>query len=438
MKTLREQLQPVRHAIREARTVELVLPARFTFTDHDSFDMAGPLSFFDWDLTDCIVKIDMTACKHPNYQTLTLLTLYSWHLKNQGCTIDFSRSEHDQDAAAMWRRMGARGLFNVLQSKAQQFKGDPLKPLFALRNRSDFSSIIEKADSYVEGFNIEYTKTLRYVLSELLYNAMEHGKRHPSDKTYGEAIPAVVQFTWYKERNELRFLVADIGQGIKRHIEQMYPGQESHEQAIKLALKPQVSGTFANQDPYRAKDNAGMGLYFSTNIIRRLNADMHVVTGDGIVHISPRDVTGYTMPTSWPGTLVHVVIRLNNNESFALQKMMQDFREAAMNDQRKADHREESNRYLINVANYFGTFAEDKAAAIKFRNERLFPAVDEGKDVVIDFEGVISAPHSFLSALLASPIKRLGMAAYKRLRFINVAPEIRETIDFILDDHTTE
>ena len=46
------------------------------------------------------------------------------------------------------------------------------------------------------------------------------------------------------------------------------------------------------------------------------------------------------------------------------------------------------------------------------------------------------APHSFLSGLFASPIKSLGISAYKRLKFINTKPEIRETIDFIFDDNT--
>jgi hypothetical protein len=49
---------------------------------------------------------------------------------------------------------------------------------------------------------------------------------------------------------------------------------------------------------------------------------------------------------------------------------------------------------------------------------------------------VISAPHSFLSALLATPIKILGLPAYKKIKIVNAAPEIRETIDYILDENT--
>jgi hypothetical protein len=44
--------------------------------------------------------------------------------------------------------------------------------------------------------------------------------------------------------------------------------------------------------------------------------------------------------------------------------------------------------------------------------------------VLVDFDGVETAPHSFLSALLASPIKTLGLPAYKLIKIVNATPEI--------------
>jgi len=63
------------------------------------------------------------------------------------------------------------------------------------------------------------------------------------------------------------------------------------------------------------------------------------------------------------------------------------------------------------------------------------PKIKDGKTLLIDFDYVISAPHSFLSALLATPIKIIGIKAYKKMKIVNAQPEIRETIDFILDDN---
>jgi hypothetical protein len=90
----------------------------------------------------------------------------------------------------------------------------------------------------------------------------------------------------------------------------------------------------------------------------------------------------------------------------------------------------------ISITNEFGSFAEYKPAAIKCRDNKIFPAINASKELVIDFENVTNAPHSFLSALLASPIKSMGMQAYKKIKILNASPEIRETIDFILDENT--
>lgn len=337
----------------------------------------------------------------------------------------------------MFRRLGARGSFNVLMQPKNNFKGDQFKPLFALRTTEDFKKVIETAQSYTNDFNLEFTKTLRYVLSELLYNTLEHGQNFYK---YGETyhrIPSLCQFSWFKSKNEVSFIIADTGIGIKEHIEQAYPGQLSHEAAIIHAMKPQVSGTFGKNDPYKEKNNAGIGLFLSTNIVRRLNADMHIVSGNGLVHISPRDITNKRIESHWPGTFVLVTIKVDKEPSIeTLDEMLRGFREEAFREQKKADNSEAEETFYVNISNYFGFFAEDKDAAIRFRNERIFPALEQGKTIRLDFSGIENSPHSFLSALLASPIKSLGMKSYKVFKIINASPDIRETVDFIMDENT--
>jgi hypothetical protein len=89
------------------------------------------------------------------------------------------------------------------------------------------------------------------------------------------------------------------------------------------------------------------------------------------------------------------------------------------------------------IQNYFGRYAEDKDLAKKIRDEKLLPALAENKTLTLNFEEIISAPHSLLNALLATPIERLGLVAYKNIKIINAAPDIRETLDFIFDDNTS-
>jgi hypothetical protein len=412
------------------------IPVSYSFKHHDLFVFDDALSIFDWDITNENVVIDLSQCRRANYQALSLLVLYIWHLRTNKCDIKFNFSDPPQDASIMWRLMGAMGWSQVLYNETQNFNGVDTKPLIAIRSQRDFGLSLSKVENYVKDFNIEYEKTLRYVISELLYNTIEHGRVFFRQQTIQKRIPSIIQFTWYRKKNELQFLVADIGIGIKRHLEQYYPAFDNDEIAIRTAIRPHVSGAFRKAGIYERKDNAGVGLFLSSNIVRRLNADMHIVSGNGLVHISPRDITSQLLKYSWPGTFVLVNVKLNQIPNFSLHNMMSEFRDAALKEIRKTEQQVDEERYYLSINNYFGPFAEDKEAAINYRDKYLLGLVDSNKVIVLDFENVKSAPHSFLSALLATAISQMGIAAFKRIKIVNAEPEIRETIDYILDENT--
>ncbi|MEW8690332.1 MAG: DUF4325 domain-containing protein [Candidatus Thiodiazotropha endolucinida] len=436
MRDWKGSLGSIKRKMQKDRAVTITLPPRFSFKNHGLINFESVLDFFDWSLKGRQVKIDFTKCKSPNYQALTLLVLYAWKLKQQKCRVSFELDTSISGASQIWKTMGAQGLFQVATHEDQNFRGNRFKPLIAIRNPGDFKEALKTVESYTSGFNVEYMNTLRYVLSELLYNTQEHGASQFHWKGKQKRVPSLIQFAWYQNHNEIHFIVCDTGIGIKSHLEQAYPGFESHEEAIRKAIRPQVSGTFGHSDPYSAKNNAGVGLYISSNIIRRLSADMHIVSGNGEVHISPRDITSRTLDNSWPGTFVLVSVRIAEEAKFALHSMMQEFRESARKEVAKNDAEQKDEEFYCSINNYFGPFAEDKTAAISLRDRRIIPAIQEGKKVVVDFDEIKSCPHSFLSALLATPIKILGMSAYKKIRILNASPEIRETIDYILDENT--
>ena len=412
----------------------IVIPDFFSFRGRKVYDFESALAVFDWDIHDVQVLIDLSDVHHANYQALSVLALYIWHLRLRRCRIEVKFAP-DSSIREMWYRMGLFGWSQVLFG-GEDFKHHRYKPLIAIRSQDGFKRALNVAEAFAENFDVEYQKTLRYVLSELLYNTLEHGYclRKSHDKEI--RVPSIVQFTWYKKRNELQFIVADIGMGIKAHLENAYPAFESHVAAIRESLRPNTSGAFGRGDPYASKDNAGVGLYISSNIVRRINADMYVCSGDGMVHISPRDTTGKILNQSWPGTLVLISLRLGQIRDLRLQELMSEFRQAAAQEVKAAEGAEKEARLYVNIQNYFGPYAEDKEAAIKFRDSKIVPAVEATKQVVLDFDGVKSAPHSFLSSLVADPIRRIGIAAYKQVKIVNAEPEIRETIDFILDENT--
>jgi hypothetical protein len=424
------------------------VPANFSFRNHAVHDFNPVLSIFNWDLKNSDVIIDFRQCRSANYQALALIVLYVWHLRINGCSVQFRFNSSNDGATRMWRLMGAPGWSQVLYNETQQFNGSPSKPLISVRAQADLSRVLSRAEAYTSGFNVEYEKTLRYVISELLYNTMEHGKRFftrsgiyhggpVTDPAGVKQCPSIVQFTWYASREEMSFIVADLGVGIKKHLENAYPPFANDVEAIKYAIRPGVSGTFQSSDPYKGKDNAGVGLFLSSSIVRKLRAAMYIVSGNGVLHLSPRDMTFGTLMHNWPGTFVLVNLKLSKAATGVnLHKMMSEFRDAAAREISVSEKQEQENRIYVTIANHFGTYAENKQTAIEFRDRELIPAANVSREILIDFDTVVSAPHSFLSALLATPIRILGMQAYKLLKFVNAAPEIRETIDFILDENT--
>jgi len=431
------QIGRVKRKIYQEKSITLTLPSTFAFRDHNTYDFNNCLGFFDWNLSRRPVSINFKKCTSANYQSMSLLVLYCWRLREQGCRITFVLDDKTQTGSSkMWKLMGAVGLFHVSTNDKVQFKGHEYKPLIGIRNNDDFKLAISKSEIYTKDFNVEYMNTLRYVLSEILYNTLEHGVSYFRYKGVQKRMPSIIQFTWYQSNNEIHFLVSDIGVGIKEHLSQTYTGLESDEAALRLAIQPNVSGTFGITDPYKSKDNAGVGLFLSSNIVRKLNAEMHIVSGNGVIHISPRDITSKTISRKWPGTIVLVSVKIEVDASFALHSMMQEFRESASRELAKGTEKEDLKKFYVSIYNYFGPYAEDKTSAISFRDNHIIPALSTDKIILVDFDNVNSAPHSFLSALLATPIKQLGLSAYKKIKIINSSPEIRETIDFILDENT--
>lgn len=396
------------------------------------------LSVFDWSLTNSDVTIDLSGSAKLNYQALSLFVPYIWHLKTQGCHIGI---KHSSNSEKMWELMGAKDWSQVLDNQNSNFFGDQYKPLIAIRNSLDFKAALSKIKSYTENFNIEYEKTLRYILSELIYNTLEHGVASRTlDDGSPITIPSIIQFNWYHSKNELSFIVADIGIGIKRHLEQAYPGFSSDSEAIHRAIEPQVSGTFGQVSAYESRDNAGVGLYISSNIMRKLKANLHIVSGNGCLHVSPQSITSQNLEHRWPGTVFYGEVDLDPENWFELHSMMQELREKAKQpvEVKSQEGQIGNGSFYVHIRNIFGVYAEDKAIAKQFRDQRLLEKVDQGTSITLDFADVKAAPHSFLSALLATPIARMGMLAYKKLKIINALPEIRETIDFILDDNTED
>ncbi|NUU19526.1 STAS-like domain-containing protein [Cellulomonas humilata] len=86
----------------------------------------------------------------------------------------------------------------------------------------------------------------------------------------------------------------------------------------------------------------------------------------------------------------------------------------------------------MKVKRYAGSFAGDKDAAARIREDHLLPALTRGKRAVLDFEGVDLATQSFIHALIASVIREhpewLGS-----IDFVNCNESVQSLIEIVAE-----
>lgn len=76
---------------------------------------------------------------------------------------------------------------------------------------------------------------------------------------------------------------------------------------------------------------------------------------------------------------------------------------------------------------------EDKDLAREIRIAQLIPALEAGRDVVLDFEAVRGTTQSFMHALVGEAFKRYGDDALKRITFKNCNQEIQSIVGLVAD-----
>ncbi len=222
-------------------SVVLRLPRKFTF--HRGFvDFDYVLGCFDWSLKEVPVVMDLTTCESANYQALALLIQYAWLLTMRGCRVTFKYGVASSGPTLMLSKMGALDWLQVLTMDGRDFGVRPGQ-MFALRRRADVQNTINTARRAIQNYKVGFPDYLSYIISELLYNATEHGGRQAVIDKCQVTVPSVFQFGPYPAFGRLAFFFSDLGIGIKAHLEKAYPVIPTHQDAIIYALRPNVSGT---------------------------------------------------------------------------------------------------------------------------------------------------------------------------------------------------
>jgi signal transduction histidine kinase len=175
----------------------------------------------------------------------------------------------------------------------------------------DISALLHLQDSP------ETLAAVRYCISELLRNAIEHsgsdGGAFVCAHNFDEGTPPRVTVA-----------VADCGIGIRKHLSRAHAdAAENDEAAIRMALQPGVTGALAGM--YGAPDNAGAGLFITRSIAKGTGGYFLIVSGKSAYRLRrakdeaeqtelPLDPTVdrhdmWSFGHAWRGTVVTLEIR---------------------------------------------------------------------------------------------------------------------------------
>jgi hypothetical protein len=145
----------------------------------------------------------------------------------------------------------------------------------------------------------EDKNAFRYIIEELIDNALEHG-----------GSPAIACAQVFKNLGEVEIVVSDYGCGFLHTVARNYK-VSTYEEAIKKALEKEVSGSLQNMYGSSIK-HTGTGLYVISNIIKETEGKMFIISGDALVSLSGRQLTPYKMQEEWEGSVVAMRFKLEN------------------------------------------------------------------------------------------------------------------------------
>ena len=79
----------------------------------------------------------------------------------------------------------------------------------------------------------------------------------------------------------------------------------------------------------------------------------------------------------------------------------------------------------IKVKDQFGSFLSNGEEGVRFRYNKIEPKIDQGKLVILDFEGVENMTDSFANACFGSLFRRVNLKTEGKIKFVNCNPVVK-------------
>jgi len=87
----------------------------------------------------------------------------------------------------------------------------------------------------------------------------------------------------------------------------------------------------------------------------------------------------------------------------------------------------------IPIFDWAGAFAENKDVARDIRIKEIIPALEQDKEILLDFNGVDAATQSFIHALLSDILRKYGVDVLDRMEFKSCNIKVQKIIEIVAE-----
>ena len=88
---------------------------------------------------------------------------------------------------------------------------------------------------------------------------------------------------------------------------------------------------------------------------------------------------------------------------------------------------------ILKLFKRVGSFAENKDVAADIRLNKLIPALEKNKEIILDFEKIEGATQSFIHALISDLMRKYGNGVLDKIQFKSCNDTVKGIISIVVD-----
>ena len=385
----------------------------------------------EWPIKDTNkVVLDFRKVKFIAPWAVCLYGAYAcWMREKYQCQIQIKGNPTTRTGSYI-ARSGLPNLVGASFTATDSIVEPKIFPLSKITKSKDIQPLVNGVRKLLCIDDQEMEGATQYSITELVRNAVQH-----SQSTSG----GMVMAQFYPQPGEVDVIVADMGVGIRKTLG-VDENIETDAQALTQAIRPHISGTFKPTAYASMKDNAGLGLFITSEIATMSNGSFLLGSGDTLLEVGedelgkPKKNLHQTKTGGWPGTFAMLQLRRDGIGDF--DDLLETCRDTA--EKIRTNPLEFPLNFISNISELNNAinlpvreFEEDVEAAAQIRDETITPALNRGKSVVLDFSEVRFATQSFVHALFYKLFRDFDEVVVSHLFLVKCSKSTRKAIEFV-------